>query len=350
MSFPVRLYVATRVAIFTVAGLTVFLWPHLYTDAGSTPAPLRFVDGLCAWDCRGYAEIARGGYGVPILTNFWPMLPLVARPLVWLHVPPMWAVVVVANVAALGAFVFVYRVFELLDGEEAARVGLVLFATWPFAFFYGTGYTEPLMICGGAGGMYFALRGRHVDGGLVFAGGVLSRMPSMLGWLGLVAAQLADGNAGRRARLGLAIPVAVGLLWPLYLWARFGDPLQFLHVRDLWGWHAHINVFRGMRRWRDGRMMLVYPWLAIAPVVGGAALVRVRRWWPLAAIAVPQLVLFLAVGAYGLGRYVGSVWPAFLPLGVWLARRPSLQTPVVVVSCVLQGLFLHLYSHGYELQ
>ena len=350
LSFPVRLFLATRAAIVAIAGLTTWLWPHLYTGNGSRPWTPSFIDGLCAWDCLGYAEIARGGYGVPFQINFWPMLPLLARPLVWLHVPSLWAVVLVANAAALVAFVFVYRVFALLDGEEAARWGLALFAVWPFAFFYGTGYTEPVMIAATAAAMYYALSGRHVVAALLFSGGVLARTPSTLGWLGLAVAQLRGRNATWRTRAALLIPIAVALLWPLYCWARYHDPLLFVHVRNGWGWHAHINVFRGMQRWREGRLMLVYPWFAAVNLVGGLALLRQPRWWPLAAIAVPQLVLYLVMGAYGLGRYAGSVGPAYLPLGIWLARRPSLQLPVVVVLAMFQGFFLHLYAHAYELQ
>ena len=61
-------------------------------------------------------------------------------------------------------------------------------------------------------------------------------------------------------------------------------------------------------------------------------------------------VLAFGLGAYGLGRYSASVWPAFLPLGVWLTRRPSWKLPLVVVLAMFQGLFLHLFAHAYELQ
>lgn len=97
-------------------------------------------------------------------------------------------------------------------------------------------------------------------------------------------------------------------------------------------------------------MLLVYPFFALLPAAGVIALMRQPRWRSLAAFAVPTFVLFCVMGAYGLGRYTASVWPAFLPLGVWLARRPSWQTPIVVVLALFQGLFLHLFAHAYELQ
>ena len=108
---------------------------------------------------------------------------------------------------------------------------------------------------------------------------------------------------------------------------------------------------RGLHHWRDNaRMLLVYPVFGLLPALGVVGLVAERRWWPLAWIALPTFVLFCAMGAYAFGRYSASVWPAFLPLGVWLARRRSWQTPVVVVLALFQGLFLQLFVHAYELQ
>ena len=351
LRYPLLVWLFTHVAIAAIAGTSIFLWPHLYLgDHGSRPAALTLVDGLCAWDCREYANIAADGYGNAFHTNFWPMLPLYARPLVWLHVDRLLAVVLVATLASLVAYVAIYRVFEILDGEDAARWGLALFAAYPFAFFFGVGYTEPLMVAAGAGGMWLALSGRHVWANLAFAAGVLSRAPATLGWLGLAAVQLRDRTRWR-TRAALLIPVGVGLLWPLYCWLRFHDPLAWMSARKLWGWHGSLNIIKGMTRWdQNARMLLVYPVFALIPGAGVVALVRQRRWWPLASFALPLFVLFCAMGAYGLGRYSASVWPAFLPLGVWLARRPSLQTPVLLALALFQGLFLHLFAHAYELQ
>ncbi|HXU70422.1 MAG TPA: mannosyltransferase family protein [Polyangia bacterium] len=347
--YPLTLWLASHAAIVAIAGLSIFLWPYLYTPHGSVAAPIGWIDGLCAWDCRAYAQIAEHGYAQTMATNFWPLLPWLARPLVWLHVPSLVAVVLVANAASLVAFVAIYRVFELTDGEEVARAGLLMFAVYPFSFFFATGYTEPLMIAGSAVGMWLALRGRHVWAAVAFGGGVLARAPSAIGWLGLASAQH-EARTRWRTRAALLIPVAVGLLWPLHNWIRFGNPLAWMQARKLWGWHGHINVIHGMVRWREARMLLVYPFFALLPGAGVVALAREKRWRPLAAIAVPMFIIFCVMGAYGLGRYTASVWPAFLPLGVWLTRRPSWKLPLVVVLAMFQGLFLHLFAHAYELQ
>jgi Gpi18-like mannosyltransferase len=347
--FPLTVWLVTHVAIVAIAGLTIFLWPFLYTAKGAVSAPISTIDGLCAWDCLAYADIATRGYFRALDTNFWPMLSIYARPLVWLHASGPLAIVIVAQIASVVAYVSVYEVFEILDGETAARWGLIVFAAYPFSFFFGVGYTEPLMVAAGAGGMWLALRGRHTWAAVAFAAGVLSRAPATLGWLGLAAVQLRDRTRWR-TRAALLIPVAVGALWPLYNWVKFHDPLQFVHSRGFWGWHAKLNLIRGFHYWREARMLAVYPFFAVIPAAGVVALVFVRRWWPLAAIAVPTFVLFCAIGAYGFGRYSASVWPAFLPLGIWLSRRPTLQMPIVIALVLFQGFFLHLFAHAYELQ
>ena len=347
--YPLTLWLFTHATILAVAGLSMFLWPHIYTATGSVTPRVGLLDAVCAWDCRAYAQIAERGYDAPIATNFWPLLPWLARPLVSLHVPSMAAVVLVANAASAIAFVAVYRVFELAADEAAARAGLLMFAVYPFAFFFAVGYTDVLMVAASAGAMWLALRGRHGWAGVAFAGGVLARAPAAIGWLGLAAEQH-EQRTTWRTRAALLAPVAVGLLWPLYNWIAFGDPLAWVRARHSWGWHANLDVIHGILRWREARMLVVYPVFALLPAAGVVGLVRERRWRSLAAIAAPMFAVFCVMGAYGLGRYTASVWPAFLPLGVWLARRPSLQTPLAVALAIFQGLFLHLYAHGYELQ
>ena len=347
--FPLTVWAVTHATIIAIAGLTIYLWPYLYTAHGATAADIGPLDGLCAWDCLAYADLATKGYVRALDSNFWPMLSLYARPLVWLHASGQLAIVVVAQLASLVAYVSVYEVFLIFDGETGARWGLTFFVAYPFAFFFGVGYTETLMVAAGAGGMWLALRGRHTSAALAFAAGVLSRAPATLGWLGLAAVQLRDRTRWR-TRAALLIPVAVGLLWPLYCWHRFGDPLQWMRSRHFWGWHAKLNIIRGFHFWREARMLAVYPFFGLIPAAGIIGLVRERRYWPLAAIALPTFVLFCVIGAYGFGRYSASVWPAFLPLGLWLSRRPTLQVPILVAMCLFQGFFLHMFAHAYELQ
>ncbi|MDB4967613.1 MAG: putative lipoprotein [Myxococcales bacterium] len=349
MRFAFRLWLATRLALVTVVAASVYLWPAVHTANGSVPYGLRFIDGMCPWDCLAYAEIAAVGYARPVMANFWPLFPMLARPLVWLHIPPTWAVVIVANAAALPAFIAVYRVFELIEDEAAARWGLALLVVYPFSFFYGTGYTESIMVLCAAGGMWLALRGYIIWAGALVGAGALSRYQGVLAGFGL-ALVFWRQHRNRRAIVALAVAALIALLWPLYQWIHFHNPFFMIKMRRAWGWHAYVSVFRGMARASESRILMIQPFWSLVPGVGAIALVTRRRWWPLALIAVPFMAVNWAVGGYGLGRYGAACWPAFLPLGVWLARRPALQLPVIIGFAIWQGMLLQLFAHAYELQ
>jgi hypothetical protein len=82
---------------------------------------------------------------------------------------------------------------------------------------------------------------------------------------------------------------------------------------------------------------------------GSLALATKKRWIELACGALPSILIFYSSGAAtGLGRYTASVWPAFLPLGVWLAKRPALQMPVITCFAMMQGLLFFLFSHQWR--
>jgi hypothetical protein len=106
--------------------------------------------GLLAWDGTWYERIAAAGYsglGTEGL-RFFPLLPVLARSLRALPgVSGGEAVILVANLAALAAFVLVYRlvVFELGD-EACARRTVWLLALAPPAFVLVMGYADSLLL------------------------------------------------------------------------------------------------------------------------------------------------------------------------------------------------------------
>ncbi|MDT0353955.1 hypothetical protein [Pseudonocardia charpentierae] len=50
-----------------------------------------------------------------------------------------------------------------------------------------------------------------------------------------------------------------------------------------------------------------------------------------------------------MGRYTASCWATFVPLGVWLSRRPLLQTPVVTSFALFQGMMFYLVQHQFSI-
>jgi hypothetical protein len=375
--FPISLFIFTRIALLGFSYISLTLNPDLRFTFSPGQMEERFrrygvmeeatflrqypvVDGLCRWDCEWFFLIARIGYWEAKATNFFPLYPLLARvvhDVTGMHL--RFALLLVSNVAALGALLVIYRVFLLLTEEDAARSALTLFMAFPFAFFQATGYPESLMVFSTALAILLALRGNHIWAGVALGFGVLARHLTMFAGAALLAAQIKQ--RGLRPKRFLLSPAIIGLLMPwlflalysFYQYREFGDPLTFWAARDGWGEYAWWGILDliGADVQDDlwSPPMYMYPPFALIPTIGAIVLAAKKQWIELASFAIIFMVMLWAVGIWGIGRYSASCWPAFLPLGVWLAKHPNLQGPVIVMLALFQGLFFYLFSHQYPI-
>jgi hypothetical protein len=94
-------------------------------------------------------------------------------------------------------------------------------------------------------------------------------------------------------------------------------------------------------------MMGSYVVFALPFIAAAIASIIRRKWWELAGFSVPMFLVLFHSGIWGMGRYTASCWAAFVPLGVWLSRRPLLQTPVVASFALLQGMMFFLVQHQF---
>jgi hypothetical protein len=267
---------------------------------------------------------------------------------------------VIPNIAALGAYLVIFRIFEMLSDTKSARWGLALFAAYPFAFFQAASYPESLMIFFSALAIFLALRGNHIWAGVALGVGVLARHLTMFAGAALVAAQIRQRGAHPRrlllhpAILGLLIPWLFLGLYCFYQYQVFGNPLEFAEARNMpwWGemaWWGIDDLLRTKLSNEHVRAMHAYLPFALLTSVASLALLARRGWIELAAFALVFMGLLWTIGMWGIGRYSASVWPAFLPLGVWIAERPHIQAPAVLILALFQGLFLFLFSHQFAI-
>jgi hypothetical protein len=358
-AFPITLWAVTRVAILGFGQLSMTLVPGLWQSAGlDREYLLRHppIEGLCRWDCRFFQDLANHGYVHEGYTNFFPLYPLLVRGLhevTGLQVD--LCLILVPNLAALGGLLVLYRLVMLIEDEPAARWVLLLFVSFPFAFFQAMAYPESLMVLFTALAVYLALRGRHLWAGVALGVGVLARHLSMFAGGSLLVAQLKQRPSVRRfllspALLGLCIPWLFLGAYCAYQYVRFGDALVFVKMRDNWGPMAWWGVTDW---WQSGPQRSVvmgsYVVLALPSVAAAIASLFRRKWWELAAFSVPMLLLLFHSGIWGMGRYTASCWAAFVPLGVWLSRRPLLQAPVVASFALLQGMMFFLVQHQFSI-
>ena len=244
VAFPFTLWAVTRVAILGFGKLSMTFVPGLVESAGLHREYLLghpSIEGLCRWDCRYFQELANHGYLHEGYTNFFPLYPLLVRALhevTGLHID--LCLILVPNLAALGGLLVLYRLVTFLEDESAAKWTLMLFISFPFAFFQAMAYPESLMVLFTALAVYLALRGRHIWAGVALGVGVLARHLSFFAGGSLLVAQVKQRPSVRRfllspALLGLVIPWLFLGAYCAYQYVRFGNALAFVKMRDNWG-------------------------------------------------------------------------------------------------------------------
>lgn len=361
IAFPLVLFLCTRIALFGFSQIAMTLMPDLLwvTDPREYIKQYPFLDGLCRWDCWHYGRIARESYTEERWTNFFPLYPLLTRVLhevTGIHTN--LALLIVSNIACLGAFLVIYRIYTTVAEENTARWGLMLFAAYPFSFFQAMGYPESLMLFFSALAVLLALRGNHIWAGIALGFGTLGRHVALFTGPALVIAQLRQ--RGPHPKRLLLSPAILGLLFPwlflglycLYQYLTFGNPLAFAQARDTWGpmaWWGIGDLLSTQDSNNDVRAMYSYLPFALITTVGAVALLKRQEWLELAAFAIVFMLILWAIGMFGLGRYTASCWPAFLPLGAWLATRPNWQGPIVGALVLFQGLFFYLHMHMFPI-
>ncbi len=344
--WPVGIFFVARGSLIFAAWLQQLLTPI----ADST-----LLGNFCQLDCHFFVSLVNDGYAGDFgRTNFFPGFFLLVRA-IHLVVPIDVALlcVLVANAASLASFIVIYDFFCELSDRASAQFALAAFAFYPFAFFHAVGYPESLTVLLTALALRASARGRPLFAALALGAGVLIRHLAGLAWLSL----LADAwrrNPTRRAFLTdwrsytLLLPVAAGLAFVAYCWIDFGSPWAFLRGRGNWGQMAWRGIDAGVIAGSNPIYFLLRSYLVIGlvPTDGTIALLREPRWRTLGWYAASLLLMNVSIGILGFGRYSAECWPAFLPVGVWLQRRPSLAPLLIGVAALLQISFFNLHAHG----
>jgi Mannosyltransferase (PIG-V) len=289
-----------------------------------------------------------------------------------------------------------------LTGErlaDAARLAVMLTAFAPMAFFLSAVYSESLYLALSVGLFWSARNGRWMWVGVLgaLAGatrstGLVLVLPALMIYLygpreDRPPDRLADLGARLHQRLrpryrlrrdalwlGL-LPVGV-ILYGAYLALAGGSALAPLHAQEAWGrhfagpyvgvWDALKAAFEGARQLLSFQRHHVY-----FPAAGGSPFVSAGHNLVLLvflAAAIPAVVgvvrrLPLAYGAYviaalalplsdpvaaqplmSLPRFLLVLFPLGIWLAAWLAERPRLQRPALVLSGVLMAVFLAQFA------
>ena len=320
---------------------------------------------LARWDSSWYNSVAVDGYRFDPAqpennVGFYPLYPQAARLLAAALHAPLLPTGIVLSLACLGiALLLAGDLFVEWGGEGAGLAGAAALLAFPTAFFLAAFYTEAMFLLFAAATLWGARRGHWLLAGAAAAGASLTRFNGFILVAALAAYALDElrktgVRPTARAWAALAIASAGAAAYPLYLWKRFGDPMLYVRskmmgwpVRPAPPWTLVWRVFTQL--WTAPPADKLGPAVELASatlfLVLTVALLR-RRLVPECVFAGGTLLLLLTSGTLdGIQRYVIVLFPCFLPLALWLRRRPALGIAYLFGGFGSGVVLLHRYVH-----
>jgi hypothetical protein len=345
---------------------------------GSHPSFLhQLLPAWDRWDARWYTDIARRGYDWKKAVGtgpaaFFPLYPLLIRAVVLvMHRSYQISALLVANVCFLGALIYLWRLSAWETSRDVAWRTILYICVFPTAFFFFAGYTESLFLLLTVAAFYHLRRREWLLAGLL-AGlasatrvtGVLLALPFLYEY-----ARSCDFSIRRAGWDGLSIAlVPAGLIaFMVYLQAVVGDALALTRYQEAWQKIFTLRLWAGIAE-SVRQIVVVQPAASFLQVenainlgIGLLFLVltvfAVRRlplsyglylaaFW-LVTLSSPAMAGGYPVPLVSLSRYVLSLFPIFLYLGMLGARRGFHDVYLVLSVGLLAVLTAQFVTGGW---
>ncbi|HEX6509922.1 MAG TPA: hypothetical protein VF221_20030 [Chloroflexota bacterium] len=350
--------------LITRAALLLLGWraSSLLDAPGPNPSVLPRHDVLAhAWqwtspwfrfDTSWYVRVADHGYhwgGLGVAdTNFMPLYPALIRIFQPLALGSPWlAAWIVANLAALAAFIVLWEWAIARFGLEIGTRTLLLVVIFPFAFFFMTPYAESLFLALAVAAFVLVESDRWVLAACTAGLSTIARPVGAAVVLALVVLALSRGR--RREAVIAAISIGPLVAFAVYLGLAFGHPLGFLTYHSA-GW---VPPHGGLGATVASQFQTkLSPWdrvdVAVTVLFLGSVPFIWRRLGPAyAAYAFIGVALPLVHGLVSMERYVIVLFPAMACWATWKSR-----TGQAVLFCLSAlGLIVAtvLFATGYSI-
>jgi hypothetical protein len=330
-----------HIAVAVTAALRVFytamaaaFFPFLHPD----PAPIRsnaLTEHLPSphglryallgiwerFDTLWFLRIAEHGYDRPMAVIFYPLYPAAIR-LVSVLIPATAAALLISTVAAFFCF---WGLLRLTESELPAqgRIGtLLVVAAWPTSFVLFAGYAESLTLALIVWAVFFAREGRWrlatlcgIMAGVSRPSGTLVAVPLfVLAW------------RSRRTRSLLVVLSPMGLLG-YWGWLRWSGRISVVEAYRVYQgatlappWASLVEAVRLIVG--HGDVLLAVKLLLVTLATAFSLRREIRLEDRLFALAMAlQMMMYSGRPLLGGPRYVLPMYPAFLALGGYAARR-----------------------------
>lgn len=378
-----KVWLTVRVGLFMAGLIGVALLPaNTVADVPTWPAPAltagwhNLFTAWERWDALWYLRIAAHGYS-PTDTSaaFFPVYPLLVRVFSFLtggH--PLAGAFIVANAAALAAFVVVYLLTKHELDDRRARQTVLFMAVFPTSYFFFAPYSESVFLLLAATSLFSARLGKWW---LAAAAGALAAATRSIGItlaipLALEAirqARAAPREERKAARvlytLACSGAVALGLVAYLAYWKITADDwlLPFSSqngwLREFsWPWATVVNGTRAGLQFIGSYpggyhtldlVVVAFVLIALVWVILKWVAMKIPAIYASYAVVSFLMPLFLVFGGrpfMSLPRFVVVVWPLFWALGAF-ADRFKARDLVVGLSAAGLGIMSVLFVNWF---
>jgi Mannosyltransferase (PIG-V) len=367
--FVLAVWLSSR-AFFFLVGAAGHAWIR-EADITVDRPPSGSLSYWASWDGVHFIRIAQHGYVSEGETSFFPLYPLLMRPLTWLGFSETFAGLLLSFVASFFVLLFFHELARALRGERVARLATVALALFPTALFLNAVYSEAVFLAL-SGGCLWALYVERdpLNAGLLGYFAVLTRSFGVLLVLAIGWEWMRERREyGWGGLVGVVAPLIGLATYSFYLWRVARKPLLFNIAYERWGRSRKdpvTTLVRAFRHADDGVQYLVHPgrlfgttslnppfW--VSNTVGFATAVVLLALIAAAITRLPLGLLLYSVAStlvpmslpnpglplVGLPRYAVAVLPLFIVLGVGLARSRAFAAVWYTTSVAL-GVYLTL--------
>jgi Gpi18-like mannosyltransferase len=219
-------------------------------------------------------------------------------------------------------------------------------------------YTESLFLASSVAAFWFARQGRPWLGGLAGAGAVLARTFGIILVLPLAFEYLRQRDQkGKHPGFGLlaaTLPAMALIVQSVYDRLIVGERQSVFQLAAAWGdrivppWRALPDSVSHIARAGDGVELLNLLCLVGFALLAIACVRRLPLLYGL--FVVPYLGLMFSRESMvspleSVCRYVLVLFPCFIILAMWLAKRPRLAVSALVVGGMLQAMLFQYWVH-----
>lgn len=322
-------------------------------------------------DGVNYLDIARSGYHYPNYA-FFPLLPfLIFLVNDFLFLPNTISGLLISNIAAFLSFAMLYKITMLdFDKKIAWRTVLTL-AVFPVSFYLGALYADSLFLVLSLTSFYFARKSKWLLAGIFVYFATLTRLVGGILFLALLVEWFLQQKARNKESIKTLVKNFLRqrayylFLGPLglvtfmaYLQIQSGDFLLFQKAMAHWSQSETVFppqvVFRYIKIFLFAAKDTVIYYVAILEFIAVFAytflslyvLKKIRISYGLLMLGIFLLPTF--TGTFqGMPRYILHAFPAFIALALLPKRSKKLFWGFIVISLILQAIFVALFTRGY---